>query len=241
MNAAPDGTFPSLLNRMVGMVRGPRRTLRAVIAAPRWADVLLASFAVAAASSAAVLMTNVGRLALLDQWERTILAFGGEVTDARYAAMLDASTQGALYYALGTALVSGPLLAVAVSIVAWVMLRPQPDSPVAFRQLLAVAAHAGVILALRQLVAAPVVYARESLASPMTLASVVPGLDEASSVARFLGAFDVFVLWWVVVLTLGLSILYRRSAIRLAVVSMGLYGALAAVIAVMVALLGSSS
>lgn len=240
MNTASDNTALPLLARMAGMVRAPRRTLRSVIAAPRCADVLIASFLLAAAASAAVLTTDVGRLALLDQWERTTLAFGGDVTDARYAAMIDASRHGALY-AVGMALVGGPLLATVVSIVAWVVLRPARDEPVAFRQLFAVVAHAGVILALRQLVAAPVVYARESLSSAMTLASFVPGLDEASGVARFLGAFDVFVLWWVLVLAVGLSILYRRSAMRLAFVSVGLYGALAAVVAVMVALLGGTA
>ena len=78
-----------------------------------------------------------------------------------------------------------------------------------FGQVLAVVAHAGVILTLRDVVAAPLNYLRESLTSPITLAQFVGVLDEASPLARFFALFDVFVLWWIVVLAVGLAVLYQ--------------------------------
>ena len=46
----------------------------------------------------------------------------------------------------------------------------------------------------------------------MLLAGFVGGLDEASPLARFLSLFDVFVLWWIVVLAIGLAVLYQARA-----------------------------
>ena len=44
-------------------------------------------------------------------------------------------------------------------------------------------------------------------------------LDEASPVARFLGVVDLFVVWWIVVLAIGMSVLYRRPTRSLALAS----------------------
>ena len=83
--------------------------------------------------------------------------------------------------------------------------------------------HAGVILALGRLVAAPLVYARETTASATTLGSWFPGFDEASPIARFLGAIDLFTVWWAVVLGIGLAILSGRRARNVAVGLVSLY------------------
>ncbi len=79
---------------MVGIVCAPRVTFLRVIQSPRWVAVLVLSFAVTFVCSAALLETDVGRLALLDQWERTAVAFGQPVDDARYAAFERASDNG---------------------------------------------------------------------------------------------------------------------------------------------------
>jgi hypothetical protein len=111
---------------------------------------------------------------------------------------------------------------------------------VAYTQVLAVVAHASVILALRQVVAAPLIYARETLASPLTLRPLFSGLDDTSLPARFASAIDLFVVWWIVVLALGMSVLYRRPARGLAVRLLGVYTAMGAILAAAMALLGRS-
>ena len=181
---------------------------------------ILASCLVGAVSSAAVLETTVGRFALLDRWERTAVAFGESIDDSRYAAMGRASEYGSLY-AAASAFATGPVLAIVLSGLLFLSFRTPASAAVTYRHVLAVVAHASVILALRQVVAAPLVYARETLASPLTLRPLFSGLDEASLPVRFASAIDLFVVWWIVVLALGISVLYRRGARGLTVRFLG--------------------
>ena len=206
-----DPHFDSLPARVFGVLRSPRATLTAVVSAPRWAGVLVLTFLISTVSSAALLQTEVGRLALVDQWERTASAFGQNVDDRQYAALEDASANGPAYAAISS-FVSGPLLTFGIAALLLAVFNGALGGAATYSQLLAITAHAGVILALRQVVAAPMNYARETLASPTTLVQFFTMLDEASPVARFLGVIDLFVVWWIVVLAIGMSVLYRRHA-----------------------------
>jgi len=296
----PTALYPpaeSLLARALGIIHSPRATFQVVVQAPRWLGVVTLTFFITAGCAAVLLETEVGQLALLDQWERTASAFGQTIDDNRYAAMDDASQHGSAYAAL-SALIMGPVLTVGLAglvfasfraspvagrVAGRVAERPdkpvlvgrsvftdRPDEPVlvgrsvptdrpdqtvlagrsaradrpgavTYRQVLAVAAHAGIILALRQVIAAPITYARETLANPMTLGMFLGMLDEASLPARFFGIIDLFVIWWIVVLAIGLSVLYPRSAPRLTVAFVGAYVTLAVVLAVVMAVTGGTA
>ena len=225
----------SLPVRIAGVLRAPRRTFEAIARAPRWADVLIVSFLATAPLTAVVLQTEVGHLALLDRLERTATAFGQRVDDAQYARLERVSEHGAAY-AIVTSLVSGPLLAAGLSAVLFVVFRAVAGGGATFHQVLAVVSHAGVILALRQLLTAPVTYLRETLASPLTLNLFFSMLDEASPLARFAGIVDFLVIWWVVVLAIGASVLYRRPFRRLALAFVGVYLLLAVALGVVMAI-----
>ena len=237
ISVVPRPHADALATRVVGVIRAPRATLEAVAATPRYAGVLAFTFLVSASCGALLLQTEVGQLALVDQWERTAAAFGRPVNDAQFAALAGASQYGAVYAIVG-ALVSGPLVAVGLAALVMGALRAAPGPAPGYRQVLAVVAHAGVILALRQAVAAPVSYARETLGSPASLTLFVPMLDEGSMAARLFGIVDLFVIWWLIVVATGLSILYRRPALRLAFVLVGAYLALALVLAIVMAVAG---
>ena len=94
---------------------------------------------------------------------------------------------------------------------------------------------------LRQVIATPVDYVRESIASPTTLVQFFSMLDEASPVARFLGVIDLFVVWWIVVLAVGVSVLYQRSTRSLALAFTGAYVALALLAALAMAVCGGTA
>ena len=230
----------SLPARAMGVLRSPRATLEAVAAKPRWKGVLAFTFIVSAVSSALLLGTEVGQLALLDQWERTAIAFGQPVNDAQYAAMVEASRNGGIAYAVASSLASGPLVACVLAAVLFAVFR-RGSAGVSYQQVLAVVAHAGVILAVRQVIAAPVNYARETLASPTTATLFVTMLDEASPVARFFGVIDLFVLWWIGVLAVGMSVLFRRPARPLAIIFVGAYITLALILAIVMAVTGGTA
>jgi hypothetical protein len=230
--------FRAAVKRVAGVVRRPRATLADVAAAPRWVGVLAAITIAAAAANVAFMNTEVGRQALVDQWERTALAFGQTVDDARYAQFQQMSTRGAAYGTL-SALLNVPLAVAGAAVLVYGAFGRGRTVP--FGTVLAVVAHTGVILALRLVAGAPVAYARETTASATSLAVWFPAFDEASVMARLFGLIDLFAVWWVVVLAIGVSVLYRRRAGRLAAIFVGIYAGVAVTLAAVMAALGRAS
>ena len=91
---------------------------------------------------------------------------------------------------------------------------------------------------MRQVIAAPVAFARETTASALTLGAWFSGFDAGSPVARFLGVIDVFALWWAVVLAIGVGVIYQRRARTVAVGFVGAYAVLALLAAGVMAIAG---
>jgi hypothetical protein len=104
-----------------------------------------------------------------------------------------------------------------------------------------VTAHASVILAIREVLSVPVSVMREATGGATSLGLWFPALDTASFAGRFIGALDVFVMWWAVLLAIGLSVLYGREARRLAVTFLGVYAGVALLIAVTMTALGGTT
>jgi hypothetical protein len=231
---------------VAGAVRGvilrPRNTFEALRHAPQWAAVLVLTTTVSAISWAILYSTETGRIALVDQWERAAFAVGRAVDDTGYERLRRISANG-VQYSLGRALVLGPVVTFAVAGV--VLLAARRLSPVGarptFEHGLAVTAHAGVILALRDAVGAPLAYVRETTASASTLGIWLPLLDEASIAARFAGSLDVFVLWWAALVGIGTAVLCGRSTRRSAAAAMGTFAAGAGVVAAALGLMRGGS
>lgn len=191
------------------------------------------------AASGGLLASEVGQVALVDQWERTALAFGRSVDDAKYAQMQDLSRYGVAYAAV-MSVVRIPVATTAIAAVLYGVFTAL-GRQARFGQLLAVAAYAGVILVIRDVVAAPLNYLRESLASPITLTQLFGMLDEASPIARFFALIDVFMLWWIIVLAIGLAVLFRIRVRRVAAGLIGIYLCIAVLLAGAMVVLGGNS
>ena len=243
MSSVPEAEVsPSTLGflpRLIGVIRCPRTTFRAVAASPRWVGLVMVLALITAASQALLFQTEVGQVALVDQWERTTLAFGQPVDDARYAEFQALSGKGPLY-GVATALVAGPVLTLVLAVVVALVFR-RGNRNVSFSQVLAVVAHASVILAIRLLVSAPVSYAREATGGATSLGLWFPALDAASFAGQFVGALDIFVLWWVVLLAIGVGVLYGRRARSVAAAFLGIYAGLALLLAVTMTVLGGTA
>jgi hypothetical protein len=97
---------------------------------------------------------------------------------------------------------------------------------------LAVNTHTGAITVIATLFTMPLNYARESLSGATNLAVFAPFLEEGSLAARFLGMIDLFLVWWVVVLAIGLAVLYKRRTGPVALSLLGAYVGIAVIIAV---------
>ena len=191
------------------------------------------------AATGGLLATDVGQVALVDQWERTALAFGQPVDDAKYAQMQDLSQYGVAYAAL-MSVIRVPVVTTAIAAVLYGVFTAI-GRQARFGQVFAVTAYAGVILALRDVLAAPLNYLRESLTSPITLTQLFGMLDEASPLARFFALIDLFMLWWIVVMGIGLAVLFRMRVRRVAAGLIGVYVCIAVLLAGAMAVLGGNS
>lgn len=218
------------------MVRSPYVTLSGVLSRPRWLDLAALIILISVVCRVGFLMTGVGRLAALDQEVRQLESIGTVVTDETYA---DLRRWQPYRPALSAAavVIGWPLLWFCVA----AMLKAIGNRGVrqaTFAQVLAVLVHASSIFALRAIVATPLDYARESLGGSTTLGVLVPGLGDSTFAARLLGAVDMFALWWVVLVAMGLGMLYQTRTLPIARWLLGAYATGAAALALTQALRG---
>jgi cytochrome b561 len=206
------------LHRLIGMIRTPRATLTAAAGHRRWLDLALLILAISAACSAGFLMTRVGQLAALDQQVRQLESFGATVGDVTYEELRRVVPYRPLISA-ALIFIGWPILWLLIARILWWVgnraaaeARSQPT----FAEVLTVVVHASAIFAVRAVVSAPINYARESLGGATSLGLVMPAFGESTFPARLAGAVDMFVVWWVVLVAIGLSILYRTRTLSVA-------------------------
>jgi hypothetical protein len=226
------------LRRLTGMLRSPRATLKDAVQHPRSLGLGLLIVAISAACSAGFLMTRVGQLAALDQQVRQLESFGAVIGDDTYEDLRRLVPYRPLISA-AFIVVGWPVLWVLTAqVLRWSGNRAVEGARATFAQVLAVVVHASSVLALRAVVAAPINYARESLGGATSLSVVMPAFGESTFPARLLGALDIFVLWWVVLVAMGLSILYQTRTLTVARWLFGAYACGAAALALTQALRG---
>ena len=225
------------VRRVAGMVRSPRATLAGAIANPQPLGLALVIVTISTACSVGFLLTRVGQLAALDQQVRQIESFGTVVTDETYAALRDLVPYRPAISA-AVILIGWPVGWLALSGALQYFGNRTGNGHATFAQVLTIVVHASAIFAVRALVAAPVNYARESLGGATSLSMVLPSFSESTFPARLFGALDVFVLWWVVLVALGLSLLYRTRTLPIARWLFGAYAAGAIALALTQALRG---
>lgn len=219
------------------MVRTPRATLADAISNPRSLDLAVLIIAISAACSAGFLLTRVGQLAALDQQVRQLESFGAVITDKTYADLRKLVPYRPMIDA-AVFLIGWPIFwLLSARVVQWAATRAGRGER-SFEQVLAVMVHASAIFAVRAIVAVPINYARESLDGATSLSLVMPGFSESAFSARLLGAVDIFVLWWLVLIAVGLSMLYQTRTLPIARWLFGAYAGGAGALALTQALRG---
>lgn len=205
-SAAPPLT---LLQRVIGVVVSPGETMARIAAAPRWLDVLALTTILVAIGFSVFLASNVGKAAYVDQAVASIESWGRTVTPEMYAVVQRQA--GFMAYIQGaTILFFGPLMCALIAGIlfgAFTVLGGEAK----YRQVLAVVAHAGVINLLQTAFTLPVNYQRQSMASATNLAVFFPNLAEGTFLASVMGFIDLFWIWYLVVLAIGLAAVYRRK------------------------------
>lgn len=226
------------MRRVTGVLLHPRATMAEVVRHPvfitTWAAVLLAVLV----CGGLLLSTDVGRQALVDERVRLTEALGGRVDDAAYA-RLQANPPYLVYFTSGGRLLLTPELTLLVAVGVMVLARID-DARLSYRTALAITVHASVVLALQQIVATPFHVIQEALTSPTTVAGILRVFDEGTLPSRLFGTIDVFGLWWVWLLSVGLAAATGRPARRYLWRLLAVYAGVAAVVAVGFALAGAS-
>ncbi len=239
---APPVPVKDPVARIFGILLSPTETFRAVVAKPTWLVVALIVIAVSGGSQMWFQSTDIGRKATLDEAVRKTEAFGFKVSDQMYEGMRKSimepppwrvalSAVSIVVFSLGIWAVLAGILFLVFSAI---------GGQAAFKQVFAIVVHSSVVSAVGALIMTPVNYFRESLSSATNLGVFLPFLPEGNFLARFAGMVDVFVVWWVMVLAIGLAVCYRKKTRNVAAGLFAVYGVIAIAFAAFMAMRSSS-
>jgi hypothetical protein len=227
-SAEPPGL--SLPARFWGILTSPRETFADVVARPRWFGMAALVILVTAAGVGWFFSTEVGQTAWLDQIVEQTRKAGQEMPEAQWATMEKMASYMGIIYAVSTIVVA-PIMWLILTGILFAVFNAALGGTATFRQLFAVFVHSTAISVVQGLFVTPLNYVRQSIASATNLAVFLPMLDETSFLAKLLGTIDLFLIWWIVLLSIGLAVLFKRKTGPIAAGLFIVYGVIAVIIA----------
>lgn len=244
MNAtAPAAGAPpaskSLPARFIGIITAPKDTFTGVAAVPKWFVLFAICTLLIAVFTALPMTTDAGRQAAIDQQVQQRRAFGVETDDAQYA-QIERMSKIMPYITAVTVLVMSPIMVLVIGGILFAIFNAGLGGDASFKQVLAIVVHAGVISTVSAVFSGIINYFRGAVGSVATLGALLPMLPEKSFLASLLGAIDAFLIWWIVVLAMGLAVLYRRRTQPIAISLLAVYAVIAIVIAVVKSRVGGA-
>ena len=198
-----------LVGRLVGVIFAPRRTFEVIARHPRWLGALLTVALIIAGASSWLVSTELGQQMLLEQQVDAMESFGVTVSEEMYDPLKRRLASAADFTANGI-LVTMPLFSLVVAGVVWTVGYVGFGGGASFRAIFAVVVHTGAINIVQQVFVIPLNYARGAMGNPTTLAAFFPMLEEGTFAARALGLIDVFIIWQLFVLSVGVAATYKR-------------------------------
>ena len=226
---------PGLLARVIGVLLSPRETFAAIAAKPRWLGVMLVTMVMSSAAYYVILSSQDMQDAIVDQQITAMEARGTTVSDDQVANIERFIGYLPVGYAVGI-FVLGPLFGAAIAGIVTGIFSTLMGGNGTFKQVFAVMSHAGVVPAISALFIAGMLAAGVKpigVRPPgANLGVFLPMLEETSFLAVMLRSIDMFLLWWMVVLAIGLGVLYKRRTGPIATTFIGLYVVIALLIAV---------
>ena len=225
--------LPGLFSRAIGIITAPTATYAHIVRKPKVAGILFLAALVIGLAQGLPQLTEKGRSAALELQVQQMERWGVTVTDEMYQQMEQRSRSsfGAISTIVGT-MVAMPLVIVIMTLLLWVVFNAILGGTATFKHVMSVVAHAQIIPAVGVIFAAPIMYARGAMTNGVAnLGALLPMLDETSYLAKVLGMIDLFMIWWVIVLSIGLAALYKKQAKSIATGLFIFYGIIVLVIA----------
>jgi hypothetical protein len=136
-----------------------------------------------------------------------------------------------VYFAPAIQLVSFAIGGLIVAGLAFAVFNAMLGGDGTFKQVFSIVAHSGAVMVVQGAFTLPLDYMRETLTSPTNLSVFLPFLEEKSFAARMLGSIDLFLIWWMVSLSIGLGVLYKKRTGPIAISVLTFYVAIALIIA----------
>lgn len=204
--------LPGLFARFIGVITSPGETFAHVVRTPKVSGMLFLTGILIALAAGIPQFTERGRAAALEMQVQSLETMGMTVSDDMYQQMATrAQSNTAGYITTVTTFMAMPFGAVLLTAILWAVFNTVLGGTATFKHVMAVVVHSWVISAIGALVTAPIMYARGQMSSSIAnLGALVP-MAENSFIARFLGMIDLFFVWWLVVLAIGLATLYKRT------------------------------
>jgi len=157
-------------------------------------------------------------------------AFGLTVTDQMSDQLR--SRAGSMWLTTAVSqLISVPIVAALVAGLLLGIFNALSDRGSTFKHVYAVVAHSGVVLALQQVIMTPISYLMGEFANVTRLSVFFPMLAEDSFLSHVLGGIEMFTIWWLINLSIGVAVLYRRPTRSVTSVLLGIYAGIVVVIA----------
>src|SRR5262245_24700220 len=216
--------------RYVGILMSPKATFQSVAASPKWLGMLALTGVLVAIFTALPMTTDAGKQAALDQQVQSMQSFGMQVSDQMYE-QLQKGTARMPYTTAISVIVITPIMGVIFSGILFAIFNAALGGEASFKQVFAIIAHAGAVSSLGAVVSGTVNYFRGAVTSVANLGALLPMLPEKSFAANLLGTVDIFLIWWLVVLAIGLGVLYKRRTQPIAISLLSVYAVIALVIA----------
>ena len=228
-HAPPQG----LLARIVGVFFSPEETFRGVVARPRWLGVMAITLVIGAACQYVILSSPELQDAIIDQQVRAMNSQGGASEQQiagveRFIGMLP------VIYTVATFFL-GPLFVAAIAGILVGVFTTLMGGQGTFKQMYAVLTHSGLISMLSGVFSAALVLSGvppTGVRPPgANLGIFVPMLEDTAFVSVMLRTLDIFLLWWLVVLAIGIGVLYKRRPGGIATTLIGIYVVIALLVA----------
>jgi uncharacterized membrane protein len=228
--ATAAGATPAPKNlpaRFIGIIVSPKDTFASLVPAPKWFGMMALTAVIVAFFTALPLMSDGGRQAALDQQVQQMQSLGFNVSDQMYDAMEKGKARMPYTAGIGV-LVMTPIMAVVIAGILFAIFNAAMGGEASFKQVLSILTHAGAISSLSSVLSGTVNYLRGSaMTSVANLGALLPMLPEKSFIANLLGAVDVFLIWYILVLAIGLAVLYKRRTQPIAISLLSVYAVIA--------------
>jgi hypothetical protein len=198
----PEVKDKGLFARCAGVLFSPRETFAVVARWPRPLTMFLLILGATIVLTGGFMFTDVGQQAYMDAYEKTNSPQAVEAMQKFLPYMG--------YLVIGGILVFTPLFYLAVSgIVLAIFTMMGGDAK--FKQVFSVLVHSGIVGVVGMLVTVPLQYITRSSQVATNASVFFPMLDDKGFIYYFVNKIDLFTIWTIVTVSIGLGVLYRRK------------------------------